>query len=76
MQTSDGKTLNLENLCQPDQQKKEMSTLQESNSTDENDSNGEDNPDIDTSSDRIERANCSENQSVSSPDERDEEAEP
>ncbi|PSB48527.1 hypothetical protein C7B80_05585 [Cyanosarcina cf. burmensis CCALA 770] len=63
MQMSDGKTLNLENLCQPDQQKKEMSTQQESNSTDENDSNGEDNPDIDTSDDRFDRANSSENES-------------
>jgi hypothetical protein len=72
MQTSDGKTLNLEDLCQPGERKEKKVPQQENSSTEDN-SSDEDNPDIDTSSNRPDRANSSENESNYPSDESEEE---
>lgn len=71
MQTSDGKTLNLEKLCQSDEREKKTIPQQENSSTEDN-SSDEDNPDIDTSTNRSDRANSSDNESDFQLDESEE----
>lgn len=72
MQTSNGEVLNLESLCQPSKRKEERSTRQGNNLTDEDSSIGEDNSDINTSSDDSERINSSEGEPASLSDEQNE----